>query len=255
MKITFVSLAIVVFAISCNSESVIMKTDLDLSNLNGKVWKVEKRIHDASVGCVCPSAQDECDQSLTIYDKKGNIAQSFDIDPNGDTAVHLKYLYNKNGICTRIEKFSKERLIGKEVPVFQRGKLIKLKVLDENAECVTTYNYKYSGNDVSQIEAKDAEGELLNKTVYENKDGKLVSQTETGKDGKVRSNARYIKNENNDNIEMLFSVAGDTSVYRVTYQYEYDAMGNWTKQTKYFKNEISSVVLRNITYYESSDAY
>jgi hypothetical protein len=105
------------------------------------------------------------------------------------------------------------------------------------------------------MEAKDAEGELLNKTVYENKDGKLVSQTETGKDGKVRSNARYIKNENNDNIEMLFSVAGDTSVYRVTYQYEYDAMGNWTKQTKYFKNEISSVVLRNITYYESSDAY
>jgi hypothetical protein len=75
---------IAIIAFSCKTEQSQVKSDLESANLKGKVWKIDKTIHDAEAKCACPAAmKTECNQSQYVYDNNGNLIESNAIDENG----------------------------------------------------------------------------------------------------------------------------------------------------------------------------
>ena len=252
MKICVSALAFALFIVACSSNSVNNTTDLELSNLQGQVWKIDRTNHSSLAGCVCPAAlENECNQTLVIYNEAGNVAESYDIDADGDTINHSVYRYNKKGICTGIDKFSGTRLTGRQIPKFEKGMLSQVKVIDENGNHHTTYIYKHTDAGLSEIVTLNSDDDPVSKTMNEYKDGLLVSQTETDKSGNIKSTTQFKRNSHNDIIESIISISKDSLDYKILFEYEYDEMGNWVKQTKFYNGDIENVVLRNITYYES----
>jgi hypothetical protein len=81
--------------------------------------------------------------------------------------------------------------------------------------------------------------------------GQLVSQTEKDSIGEVKTITRYKRNINNDIEEYLISVPKDNQEYIIKFEYEYDKEGNWVKQTQFYNGEIASIILRDITYFNS----
>jgi hypothetical protein len=144
-------LLIAVFVFSCKSEKSSIQSDLEASNLKGKIWKIDKTIHDASGGCACPAAmKTECNKSQYVYDKMGNLIESCTIDENGDINISTEYIYNRRGVCSGINRYSGEKLVGKEVPVLQGTKVVGYKIYDGDGNNETTLNYKYSGDKISE---------------------------------------------------------------------------------------------------------
>jgi hypothetical protein len=100
MKNSALFFLIVFIAFSCKSEQLPPKSDLQIANLKGNIWKIDKKVHDANGKCACPAAMKvECNQSQYVYDKKGNLTESFTINENGIINFSTKYIYNRHGVC------------------------------------------------------------------------------------------------------------------------------------------------------------
>lgn len=56
-------------AFSCNSVQSHLKSDLEIANLKGNVWKIERTIHDTKNKCAC-AIKTECNEYE--YDTAGN---------------------------------------------------------------------------------------------------------------------------------------------------------------------------------------
>jgi len=245
-------LMIVIIAFSCKSEQSSLKSDLELANLKGNVWKIDRTFHDANGKCACPAAtKTECNQSQYVYDKNGNLTESYTIDENGTINVSTKYIYNRRGVCSEIDKYSGEKLAGKEVPVLNGAKVTGYKIYNENGINETTLDYEYSGDEISEEKTLNNTGEVISSVKNEFINGQLVSQTEKDNNGEVKTITRYKRNDNNDIVEYLISVPKDNMEYTIKYEYEYDSTGNWVKQTQLYKGKIVSIILRNIEYFNS----
>ena len=247
-----------VFAFSCNSKNPdifeLGKSDLEESNLRGKVWKIQKTIHRVGDNCRCPAAErDECNQASFVYNEKGNLIESCDIDNNGNIDFTYKYVYNKYGECLEIDRFSGDQLMGKEVNIHDEGKITEVKEFNEKGINEKIYKYEYSNNEVS-------DGRILNKAGYviatfhnEYKNGQLVLQMEKDSIGEILSIVNYKWNTHNDKIETITTYPKAKSEYQLTYDYEYDEAGNWVKQTQLFDGEVVKIVMRDSTYYEDNE--
>jgi hypothetical protein len=243
---------IVIIAFSCKSEQSVLKSDLELANLKGKVWKIDKTFHDANGKCSCPAAtKTECNQSQYVYDKEGNLTESCTIDENGKININTKYIYDRPGVCSEIDKYSGEQLIGKEVSVLDGTKVTGYKIYNENGINETTLDYEYTGDEISEEKTLNNTGEVISSVKNEFINGQLVSQTEKDNNGEVKSITRYKRNDNNDIVEYLISVPKDNKEYLIKYEYEYDSEGNWVKQTQLYNGQIVSIILRNIEYFNS----
>lgn len=243
-------LMIVFIAFSCNSVQSKLKSDLEIANLKGNVLKIESTIHDTKNKCAC-TIKTECNESKYVYDKRGNLLESYTIDENGSINDSSKYVYNRQGVCSEIIKFSRKELIGKEVPIIDKEKVTGVKIYDQNGKIESTVIYAYSGNEISEEKTLNSDGKVVSIVQKEFLSGQLVSQIEKDNNGNVISISKFKRNSNNDIIECLFKITKDDKEYRLTYAYEYDTAGNWIKQTKFYESQIVNIVVRNIEYFKS----
>jgi hypothetical protein len=243
----FLIIAFIVF--SCKPEQSLRKSDLKIANLKGSVWKIDRTIHDTENKCAC-ALKTECNESKYIYDAKGNLLVSYTIDENGTINDSTKYIYNRRGVCSEITKFTGKKFVGKEVPVFERGKVTGVKTFDESGKIESTLTYIYSGDEISEERTINSSGEVVSTIQKEFLNGQLVTETEKDSKGNIISISRFKRNPSNDIIECLYTVTKDNKEYKLLYEYEYDTAGNWIKQTKFYDSQIVNIVVRNIEYYK-----
>jgi hypothetical protein len=243
-------LSIIVFIVfSCNSEQSQMKSDLALTNLKGSVWKIDKTIHETGHTCGCVLKTD-CNQSKYVYNEKGNLVAWYTIDEYGLINDSTNYNYNKHGVCSEIAMFSKEKPVGKQIPVLQGEKIAGYKRYNENGVLETTLSYVYSGDEITEEKTLNEKGEVLSSIQKEILNGQLVSQTEKDNNGNVIRTSKFKRNANNDISECLTVIAKDNKEFKLTYEFEYDGAGNWIKQTQFYDEAIINISLRNIEYFK-----
>jgi hypothetical protein len=243
-------LLIAVFAFSCKSEKSNLQSDLEASNLKGKVWKIEKTIHSADAKSCCPAAQkDECKQALYVYNEKGFLVENSTIDDNGKILITTNYIYNRHDVCSEISKYSGDKLVEKEVNTLQGDKLTEVKVFNEDGTNENIIKYEYSDNEITDGTTLNSAGEVISSFHNEYINGQLNSQTQKDHNGDITTITRYKRNSHNDVIETIFINPKINTEYKITFDYEYDNEGNWTKQIQLYNGEIAGIIMRNITYY------
>jgi hypothetical protein len=251
MKKAAILLLIAIIAHSCKSEKSHLKSDLVIANLKGNIWKIDKTIHGTDSKCACPAGmKTECNKSKFVYDKKGNLAESYKIDENDSINEITKYVYNSQGVCTEMATYKGEKLTEKEVPVLQGVKTTGCKIYNENGTVETTCVYIYSGDEISEEKTLNSKGGVVSSVQNEFLNGQLVSQTEKDSNGDVISITKFKRNTSNDIVESVILLSKDNKEYKVTYEYEYDVAGNWIKQTKFYNGQIENIVVRNIEYFK-----
>jgi hypothetical protein len=154
-------------------------------------------------------------------------------------------------MCSEITNFSVGKFVGKEVPVLEKGRVTGVKMYNENGIIETTLNYVYSGDEISEEKTINSNSEFVSSVQKEFLNGQLVSQTEKGNNGDVQIIRKFKRNPSNDIIENLIILPKDNKEYKFTYEYEYDSVGNWIKQTRFYDGQIENIVIRNIEYFKS----
>lgn len=249
MKTLRFTLFLVLILISCQNQQI--RSDLQKENLKGKVWKISQAIHETGGGCLCPAAEKtECNITKSLYDKHGNLVSSTGIDEDGKVAIDTKFIYNRYGMCTSIERYKGGGLLSKEIPELKGTLVTGLKIYDQDGVKNTTYKYTYAGSQITEEHVYDNEGHTTASIINEYDGGQLSKQTEKDASGNNKSISNFIRNSNNDITEMRVSLAGDTTMYRIMFSYEYDQEGNWIKKTQKYNGEIINIVTREIEYYE-----
>lgn len=245
-------LLIAIIAFSCKSEKTDLKSDLELANLKGKVWKIERNIHNANAGSACPAAEKVmCNQSIFVYNERGNLIESSDIDDRGNIALNCKYVYDRHDVCNEIQKYTGEKLVGKEVNILIENKLTEIKSFNEYGVNDKIYKYEYSGGLLAEEKTLNSSGEVESSVHNEYINGQLELQTKKDANGDTTSVVKYKRNAQNDIIEYTITVPKGNMEYRFTFEYEYDDEGNWTKQTQFYNGGIETITLRNITYFNT----
>jgi hypothetical protein len=243
-------LTIAFIAFSCNQEQSSQKSDLASANLKGKVWKVSKTLNETGESCGCVIKTD-CNQSEFVYNEKGNLEVFYTVDENKVTNDSTVYKYNNRGICKGIDRYSLKKLIGKEVQIVKNGRLTGYEIFDEKDVKVTTLNFVYTGDEITEEKTVDGNDKVTSQILKEYLNGQLVSQTEKDGDGKVKSISRYKRNTSNDVVECITTITKDNKDFKLTYEYEYDDAGNWVKQTQFYDGVIINIIIRNIEYFKS----
>ena len=236
-------------AFSCKSEQSRLKSDLASDNLKGKVWKIDKTIHSTGNTCGCVLKTD-CNQTKYVYDEKGNLLAWYTIDEYGLINDSTDYNYNKRGVCSEITMFSKNKPVGKQMPVIKGGKITGYKIYNENGILETTLSYVYSGDEITEEKTLNEKGEVISSVQKEILNGQLVAQTEKDNAGNVISTSKFTRNANNDISECLTVIAKDNKEFKLTYEFEYDNAGNWIKQTQFYDGAIINIIIRNIEYFK-----
>jgi hypothetical protein len=249
-KIVLISL-VYIFAIACKSERYNPKSDLEASNLKGKVWKIEKTIFRASDKSKCPcSGLNEDKQTFYIYNDKGNLTESSKVDEDGNIVLVSKYLYNRHGVCNEIADYLPgEKPAGKEVNTITGKKVTEVKVYDEGGKIENTCKYTYSGNELSEGRTYNKAGDPVSSFQNVYLDGQVNTRTDRNILLNISKVTRYKRNTSNDISEYTVTNSSDSTDFKITMEYEYDNQGNWIKQTQVYNGEIQGIILRNITYY------
>jgi hypothetical protein len=249
-QIAFISLMVVI-AVSCKSERYVPKSDLEDSNLKGRVQKIERTVHKAGDKSKCPcNGLDENKQIFYTYNDKGNLTESAKLDEDGNVVLVSKYLYNRQDVCTEIDNYLPgDKPSGKQKNTLSGKKIIEVRVLDEDGNVENVFKYGYSGSDLTEGKTLNKSGDLLSsfQNVYQT--GQLETRTEKNILLDITTVTRYERNEANDISEYTVTNSNENTGYVFKLEYEYDDQGNWTKQTQFYNGEISGIILRNITYY------
>lgn len=247
----FAGFLIIMFYISsCNSDKANVKSDLEASNLKGNIWKIQRTIFKVGDKVKCPACQRDNDKNtFYIYDKEGKLVKCSEMDENGDTALVSRYIYNHQGICSEIDKYSGGKLVGKLLNLLDGSRVTEVKEYNEAGIIENVYKYEYTGNELSAGTVLNKSGEVVSSFNYEFLNGQICSEIEKNGNGDIWTVAKYKRNTNNDIIETTKSYPKDASEYKPTFTYEYDNQGNWIKQTQFYEGEIAGIIIRNITYY------
>jgi hypothetical protein len=253
-KIVFI-FVVIIFVISCKSEIYSPKTDLEASNLKGRVWKIEKTIFKAGDKAKCPcSGLNEDKQTFYTFDDKGNLTESSKVDEDGNIVLISRYLYNRNGVCCEIADFLPGGTpAGKEVNIVSRKKVTEVRAYDEAGDIKNISKYVYSGSEISQGKTFNKAGDLVSSFQNIYKAGQLDSRSDRNILLSTSVVTRYKRNTSNDISEYTVTNSSDSIDYKITMEYEYDNQGNWVKQTQVYNGEIQGIILRNITYYNQEN--
>lgn len=244
-------LFIAIIAISCNTK----KTDLEESNIKGKVWKIQETSFkgEEKFGKYQIGDKNYYGHSLYIFNERGNLIESQVLDRKGKPEDISKFTYNEDNLCIEITTLEDNELKRKQVNSFQGHKLIEVKLFDKKGEIVNTYRYDYKGDVISHGKILNKLGKTVN--TFENDLSNEILNSQTVKDSinQVISITKYKRNKNNDLIETLANYPKDSTKYEYTFDYEYDKKNNWTKQYQFDKEgKIESIIVRNIIYYNDS---
>lgn len=243
--VTIISLLI----LSCHSEKSGFKSDLEAANLRGKIKKIQRTINLVGDDVKCPACtRDNNKNAYFMYDEKGNLTESVNVDDNGDTVLISKYIYDSHSVCNEIQKYSGGKLVGRDLNKITDGKIEETKEINEDGTPGNIYDYIYTGTMISSEQTRNKNGEIISSTSYELQNDQVETQTDKNAKGEITCVTKFRRNSNNDIIESIKSYALDATVYKPSFEYEYDSKGNWIKQTQYFDGKIAGIIIRNITY-------
>jgi hypothetical protein len=251
MKRTAGLLMVAVVAISCNSK----RNSLEQSNIKGKVKKIQETSYygEGKVGNYKLGNKSSDVNNLYLFDEKGNITEMQSLNYNGKPEQISKYLYNNNDDCIEINTYKEDKLVGRYESKIEGGKVVEVKIFDENGNVNETYKYSYAGKQVSNIKIINKDGKPINSISYKSSHGVVDSQTRYDSTGKILMTYIYKWNKKNDLIESSFIYPNETEEHKTTYDYEYDKKSNWVKQFELDntdKGEIDKIVIRNISYFD-----
>ncbi len=270
------------------------KTDLEQENLKGKI-KIIKTIYDdaeslKSIKNVClPVKCDEHKNSITYYDKKGNLTEKYDyyheVNDCYENAWYEGYIYKYNDKGHKIEKLiyrpSKVLRERRSYRYNDEGELIEEIAFDTDSvlrwkkafqydkEKHTTHiswhkddgsldgkeNYKYAsqGGRLEKVEwAWYSVGDNFNgcKTYkYDNNENVIEETTYNTKNELMTKRTIRYDNQGNETEWLNYNIK-DSIELRRTYEYKYDNQGNWIQRVTREDAVATGLVERQIVYYD-----
>jgi len=245
-------LMVVLLIFSCNvnrNESIhSIKSDLEHENLKGKVAKIQKVYHQVN-SSTCPAAGcADINKIMSFYNEDGNLIETIGFNENGDTAVVSRFKYDRQSKCIGIDKYSKNSTAGKEKNIYEGNLIKEVKVYNEFNELVTTCQYEYSGNYISSGKICDNHGDIMSSFNNFFLNGQLDSLVERDNNGQPVTISKYYRNQDQDVIASILLYPKSQEAFKLIYEYEYDSVGNWIKQTQKIDGDIVQIVIRNIEY-------
>jgi hypothetical protein len=253
MKYPVLLSCILFTVISCNlqnsSHTDSNRNDLALANLRGKVSRMQMTLHQVK-NSTCPAAGcDNINQQITLFNEKGDLIKSYNINENGDTAFISEYVRNRHNQCKEIDKFKGNVLVGKEVNTFERNKLMEAKVFNEYGEAENINQYEYSGDKLIGGKVLNDKGEIISSFQNKYSDGQIDTLIERDVNGEVSAITKFHRNKDQDVISSTIYYPKTKEEIKFIFEYEMDSAGNWTRQTQRFNGDIVQIIIRNISYY------
>ena len=240
---------ILIFSFSCKQSPTPHPSDLEAANIKGNVAKLENIIHSANASACCPAAEsNDCKQVIYFYNDKGNLAEYSTLNIDGEIIQTSKYEYNRSNRCSGINRFEGSKLVEKQLNTLSNGKLVRVKVFNRDGKLEKILKYDYSGAEVTGGVTLNASGEVVSSFVNSYVNGRLDARTDNDADGNIIKITRFTRNSNDDVIETFSSFPTTKTEQKFSYEYEYDARGNWIKKTQRQGVDIAGIIMRNITY-------
>lgn len=168
------------------------------------------------------------DKTLYAYNPAGYLIKDATYSPGGFLKTHYAYQVDANGKVLKEETYRANQL-----------------------ESAVTYTYNKQGDPV-EIRYYDHEGNLLQKVESKfNKQHLAVNTRTYDKDNKLLNITTKKYNAKGDCVKLQAETKLPKKQKNVaTYEYKYDAQGNWISKTTFINGEPRQIIERTFTYYE-----
>lgn len=161
-------------------------------------------------------------------------------NPRQAKTVRAQRIYNSEKALVYIETYQSDK----------SGNVTSMRRTNAKNETVYAYEYSYDANNNRIRETRlDASGNRVSEQEHDyGKNNELLSDNVYNSKGKLLFHNEYEYNDKGEMSEMTVTYAGGAQeVYRMVY--EYDARGNWIRQTTYKGSNIPvGVIVRVIEY-------
>ncbi|MDR1847833.1 MAG: hypothetical protein LBR17_06935 [Bacteroidales bacterium] len=246
------------------------KTSLAEAALKGKVKSVREKTFSATQTdneIQLGSLTNGTKNTFTTYNIDGYQTEMIAFDTNNFQVRRYTTEYDKNNLLLREETFdAKDSLLLFSVYEYQKGHISKGKCFRANGELFEYFDYFYdtNGNLVEQkgyfdtvlftrwVYVYDTFNRLITKNIFDSKDNLTWYLRSDYKPFGEREDHTGKPNEEQIN---MFNSAGlcviSINFYGIkdTFEYEFDAAGNWTICRSYRDDVLIFVAKRQITYY------
>lgn len=168
------------------------------------------------------------DKTLYAYNPEGYLIKDATYSPGGFLKSHYTYQVNAEGQILKEETYRANEL-----------------------ESAVTYTYNNQGDPV-EMRYYDAQNNLLQIVKNKlNKQHQLVSNQVYDKDNNLVSTTTKKYNAKGDCVKLQAETKLPKKQKNVaTYEYKYDAQGNWISKTTFINGEPRQIIERTFTYYE-----
>ena len=168
------------------------------------------------------------DKTLYAYSPEGYLIKDATYSPGGFLKSHYTYQVNAEGQILKEETYRANEL-----------------------ESAVTYTYNNQGDPV-EMRYYDAQNNLLQIVKNKlNKQHQLVSNQVYDKDNNLVSTTTKKYNAKGDCVKLQAETKLPKKQKNVaTYEYKYDAQGNWISKTTFINGEPRQIIERTFTYYE-----
>ena len=168
------------------------------------------------------------DKTLYAYNSEGYLIKDATYSPGGFLKSHYTYQVNAEGQILKEETYRANEL-----------------------ESAVTYTYNKQGDPV-EMRYYDAQNNLLQIVKNKlNKQHQLVSNQVYDKDNNLVSTTTKKYNAKGDCVKLQAETKLPKKQKNVaTYEYKYDAQGNWISKMTFINGEPRQIIERTFTYYE-----
>jgi len=252
----FISILGLMFLIACSSEIKTVKTDLEEMKLVGKVMSIEEYSYK-------PESETNEDQkekgsfilqetSGTLFNDEGRITEKFYFDTTGTINKKEVCVYDNTGRKIETNTYNPEGiLIYKEVYKYDANwKEIERTISKADSSLFKKFEIKYNNRgQMVEVYKYDSTGGLEVRDVYKYRDYKEPFEINRYLLGRLV----FIWTFEYDSLGNITSYEQNAELnhrYKKRYYlYEFDSIGNWTKQVAFENEEIISGVEREIKYW------
>ncbi|MDR1671360.1 MAG: hypothetical protein LBR57_02465 [Alistipes sp.] len=274
-----ITITLALLAAGCARPAYVVKSDAEGAYMQGRVAQIRETVFDfmysgGQDATLLPDAPGPGDTHTVVdYNRAGNVTLTeVFVGPDSVQTVREEYFYDPPG--KRLERSVEHNLArhGTTTVLYNyddSGKLIS--EVESNGFFRFDLTYDRHGYPKTRIDnSSDREKPLtLTRNTY-NRQGRLKSRKDGSRarfsyhpDGTIArirtgKNSLDIYNTRGNLEAMAIRVKRRDQKGRVferfpmtlTAEYEYDARGNWVRRVQYFKDEVQSVAVREIDYYE-----
>jgi hypothetical protein len=238
--------------LGCAKEKLILKSDLILENIKGKVQSITEYKYASSDG---EKGQLKFEVNYK-YDEAGNqIEKTIAIFPNSgnSTTSRTTYKYNPDGYpVERTDKGVNGELFHKTLLAYDAtGNLINTKYYSDDNRLITIKNLKYDshGNPIEEV-VIIGDGQPTKITRKFDPSGKVIEENWYNGDGTLSSKSIVENDENGNPVKGSTYDAQGTLMAKSICEYNYDQQENWIKKRPIVNGEPKGIVERQITYYK-----